>query len=255
MSGIAKKLRRQYSAVNGPCNVRNGRSPARRVRSPAESRPRPTSTRSTGATTSCAMRMPRETRNASRPEVDQRDADLAAVVGIDRRRRVRQADAVLHRQARARPHLPFEAVRESPPRARSAPARSLPARSRHRPRPRRGGPCRRRPASCRRAARSPSDDGRRRICTVSALVTRECMLTADCSSRSRRFLRALRSFRSCWTSRLAARPSDPRRTPRDLRSPPTLVLRSRRRTWMRIGVPTNPNCSRSLLMRKRSYEK
>ena len=38
-------------------------------------------------------------------------------------------------------------------------------------------------------------------------------------------------------------------------TPPTLVFRSRRRTWIRIGEPTNPNSSRSLLIRNRSYEK
>src|SRR6267142_884665 len=44
-------------------------------------------------------------------EIDQRHANLAAIVGVDRRRRVRQADAVLHGEPRPRPHLTLEAVR------------------------------------------------------------------------------------------------------------------------------------------------
>ena len=65
-------------------------------------------TRATGATTSCAIRMPRDTTEWLATEVDQRHADFAAIIGIDRRRRVRQADPVLDRQSRTRPHLCLE---------------------------------------------------------------------------------------------------------------------------------------------------
>src|SRR5262245_62098543 len=41
--------------------------------------------------------------------------------------------------------------------------------------------------------------------------------------------------------------------PRDGRGPPPFF--ARRRTCKRIGLPTKPNSSRSLLTRKRSYEK
>src|SRR5262245_33460850 len=40
--------------------------------------------------------------------------------------------------------------------------------------------------------------------------------------------------------------------PDGFRAPPDLT---RRLTWIRMGVPTNPKCSRSLFTRNRSYEK
>ena len=44
--------------------------------------------------------------------IDQDDFDLAAIVGVDRARRVQDGDAVLQREAGARAHLAFEASRD-----------------------------------------------------------------------------------------------------------------------------------------------
>jgi len=44
--------------------------------------------------------------------IDQDDADLAPVVGVDRPRRVHETDPVLQREAAARAHLRLEALRQ-----------------------------------------------------------------------------------------------------------------------------------------------
>ena len=51
-------------------------------------------------------------RERLRPVIDQKHLDLAAIVGVDRARRVEDGDAMLAGEAGARPHLALIAVRE-----------------------------------------------------------------------------------------------------------------------------------------------
>ena len=98
---------------------------------------------------------------------------------------------------------------------------------------------RRRRASCRPAARALRRTASRRICSGQrdGHAQRSFLLAAVLAGAAILALllhRVLRSRRGAPAAACA--------------SPPTLVLRSRRRTWMRIGVPTKPNCSRSWLI-------
>ena len=68
-------------------------------------RPRPTSRPATATTTSCAIRMPGSTTNGSLAVgVEQHDAHLAAVAGVDEPGRVHDRDPVARGQAGARLH-------------------------------------------------------------------------------------------------------------------------------------------------------
>ena len=60
--------------------------------------------------TSCAMRMPRTSSNGCAAEIDEQHLDLAAIVAVDRARRIEHGDAVLRGEPRARTHLRLEAV-------------------------------------------------------------------------------------------------------------------------------------------------
>ena len=59
-------------------------------------------TEATGATTSCAIRIPGSTENGVAAGVQEDDADLAAVAGVDEPGRVDDADPVARREPRAR---------------------------------------------------------------------------------------------------------------------------------------------------------
>ena len=54
-----------------------------------------------GAMTSCAIRMPRLTANGSRAEIDEEHLHLAAIIRVDRARRVEHRDAVPAARARS----------------------------------------------------------------------------------------------------------------------------------------------------------
>ena len=94
-----------------PLSAATSRSRGRRAPLRAARRPRRARPRAPAATTSCAIRMPGSTTNASRAVgVQQHDPQLAAVAGVDEARRVDDRDAVLRREPRTRLDEPRVAV-------------------------------------------------------------------------------------------------------------------------------------------------
>ena len=116
-AAIASMLRRDSSIIEelprSPASIRRSSRSRRADRPVASSRSASTSVaRVTGATTSWAMRMPRVDLEDAVAEIDQDHLDLAAIVRVDRARRVEHRDAVPQREAGARPDLALVAGRE-----------------------------------------------------------------------------------------------------------------------------------------------
>ncbi len=84
--GVAAASRCRAARRAASSAARCGRSRRSPARSPAARRPRPTSSRGTRWTTSCAMRSPRRIRDRMLAQVDHENGDLAAIVGVDRSR-------------------------------------------------------------------------------------------------------------------------------------------------------------------------
>ena len=82
--------------------------------------------RATGATTSCAIRSPRAQGHGLRPEVHDENADLAAVVRVDRPDAVREREPLSQGEAGAGAHLAFEAPRDLENEVRWEPELALP---------------------------------------------------------------------------------------------------------------------------------
>ena len=123
--------------VEGPRrrSHRSSRSRPHRGRSRAARRRAWKTACSTRCTTSWAMRSPRESRTGvGGVVVDQQHLDLAAVAGVDRARRVDDADTEACGQPGARVHERGVAVGQRDRDARSAPSPAPPVPARRRPR-------------------------------------------------------------------------------------------------------------------------